>query len=65
MIFQQILKLKWKRQKNEQDGEWCSMAKFRCGCGWEGKPVIMEPAQKVCPKCGSVRLEKVRKEESI
>jgi len=41
------------------------MAKFRClGCGWEGKPMIMEPATKVCPKCGSVRLEKLKKEES-
>jgi hypothetical protein len=31
-------------------------------CSWEGKPMIMEPAAKVCPKCGSVRLEKLKKE---
>jgi Zn finger protein HypA/HybF involved in hydrogenase expression len=37
------------------------MAKFKCQCGWSGKPMIMEPAQKVCPKCGSVRLEKLDK----
>lgn len=38
------------------------MAKFRCvQCSWEGKPVIMEPATKVCPKCGSVRLDKLKK----
>lgn len=38
------------------------MAKFRClQCGREVKPVIMEPATKVCPKCGSVRLEKMKK----
>ncbi len=36
------------------------MAKFRClQCSQEIKPIIMEPAQKVCPKCGSVRLEKL------
>jgi predicted RNA-binding Zn-ribbon protein involved in translation (DUF1610 family) len=28
-------------------------------CGWEGKPIIMEPAQKTCPKCGSVQLKKL------
>lgn len=38
------------------------MAKFRCSqCGWEGKPIIMEPATKACPKCASVRLEKLKK----
>lgn len=40
------------------------MARFRClNCGWEGKPMIMEPATKVCPRCGSVRLEKLKAEE--
>jgi len=39
------------------------MAKFRClQCRWEGKPIIMEPVTKVCPKCGSVRLEKLKKD---
>jgi len=39
------------------------MAKFRCmQCGKEVKPMIMEPATRVCPKCGSVRLEKLKKE---
>ena len=28
-------------------------------CGWKGKPIIFEPAQKVCPKCGSVQLKKL------
>ncbi len=36
------------------------MAKFACRCGWVGKPMIMEPATKVCPKCGSVQLEKLK-----
>ena len=39
------------------------MAKFRClQCGREGKPIIMEPVTKVCPKCGSVQLEKLEKD---
>ena len=39
------------------------MAKYRClQCGRDVKPMIMEPATKVCPKCGSVRLEKLKKE---
>ena|GEM_PF-1464769 len=35
--------------------------KYRCcKCGWVGKPIVMEPATKVCPKCGGVRLEKIK-----
>ena len=37
--------------------------KYKClKCGWEGKPAILEPAQKVCPKCGGVQLKKLEKE---
>ncbi len=37
--------------------------KYEClHCGWIGKPIILEPAQKVCPKCGSVQLKKLDKE---
>ena len=40
------------------------MAKYEClQCGWVGKPEILEPATKVCPKCGSVRLRKIKKEK--
>jgi DNA-directed RNA polymerase subunit RPC12/RpoP len=40
------------------------MAKYECmQCGWTGKPMVMEPATKVCPKCGSVRLNKLRKDQ--
>jgi len=34
--------------------------KYMClNCGRIVKPIIMEPATRVCPKCGSVRLKKV------
>ena len=38
------------------------MAKYEClQCGYMGKAEILEPATKVCPKCGSVRLRKLEK----
>ncbi len=38
------------------------MAKYECvKCGWTGKPLVMQPVTRVCPKCGSVQLEKVKK----
>jgi len=37
--------------------------KYQClKCGFIGKPIKMEPAQLVCPKCGSVLLKKLEKE---
>lgn len=39
------------------------MAKFVCkDCGWEGKPMFMAPATRLCPKCRGVNLKKVKKE---
>lgn len=39
------------------------MAKYECmQCGWVGKPMVMEPATKACPKCGSVKLRKLKNE---
>ena len=41
------------------------MAKYEClKCGWTGKPIIMEPVTKVCPKCGSVQLKKLKQQDS-
>jgi len=38
------------------------MAKYEClKCGWTGKPLVMQPVTRVCPKCGSVQLEKIKK----
>jgi predicted RNA-binding Zn-ribbon protein involved in translation (DUF1610 family) len=39
------------------------MGKYEClKCGWTGKPIVMEPVTKVCPKCGSVQLKKLKKD---
>ena len=35
--------------------------KYRClSCGWEGKPLFMQPSSRVCKKCGSVNLKKIK-----
>ena len=37
------------------------MAKFKCEkCGWEGKPIFMEPATRLCPSCKGTNLKKVK-----
>ena len=38
------------------------MAKYKCeACGWEGKPLFMEPATRLCPKCKSIKVKKIKK----
>ena len=42
----------------------CIMAKYECQkCGWVGKPIFMEPATRLCPKCRSTDMKKVKKEK--
>jgi predicted Zn-ribbon and HTH transcriptional regulator len=39
------------------------MAQYKCDkCGWEGKPLFMEPATRMCPKCRNINVKKVKKE---
>jgi predicted Zn-ribbon and HTH transcriptional regulator len=40
------------------------MAWYRCeNCGWEGrKPLFMEPATRMCPRCRSINIKRVKKE---
>lgn len=38
------------------------MAKYKCkNCGYVGKPIIMEPATRLCPQCRSVGMKKIKK----
>lgn len=40
------------------------MAKYECEqCGFIGKPIFMEPATRLCPKCHSTKIKKVKKEK--
>ena len=40
------------------------MAKYECqNCGWIGKPIFMEPATRLCPKCRSTNMKKLKKVE--
>ena len=44
--------------------ELMNMAKFKCEkCGWQGKPIFMEPATRLCPNCRGVNLKKVKSEK--
>jgi predicted RNA-binding Zn-ribbon protein involved in translation (DUF1610 family) len=41
-----------------------NMARYKCdACGWEGKPLFMEPATRLCPNCRSVNVKKIKKSD--
>ncbi len=37
------------------------MSKYQCqACGWEGKPIFMEPATRMCQSCRSINVKKMK-----
>ncbi|MBI4173293.1 MAG: hypothetical protein HY519_01085 [Candidatus Aenigmarchaeota archaeon] len=60
-IMQISLCWAWHKLQAALQAKVVFMAKYKCEtCGFEGKPLFMEPATRLCPACKGIRMKKAK-----